>query len=206
MKFLLLIILWLLLLALPSGCGIFPHKREAATLPREEITQQRATSQEEARLQTAMLHKWCEYWIPFFSEYNGALIELEVISRQLIQKHDKADIHTKLARIDAKLKNAETNLGLLPPIDGLTKKHQVLLDENATRARSALSAAQEIPAMLFALAENPEDSILAQALTTKLAEANEFLACNENVINIRNELLNHKHRSHLKQTRSTTAP
>lgn len=182
-------VLLLLFLLVLSGCAGFTARKEAVTSPQQEITNDAVMEKEQARVQAMAFNNWCKYWLPFVSEYTGAVIEMETIGSQLAQKRTSTEIRTRIEEVSEKLKKAENYLGQLPPIDELSDEHRSILAQNAAKAGSILNSAKQIPAILFALAENPEDPKITQALAKKSAEANEIFSCHENVLRIRNAII-----------------
>jgi hypothetical protein len=178
----------LLFLPLLSGCGGF-IKKEASTSPRQEIINPSSIEKEPDPVQTVAFNNWCKYWLPFVSEYTGAVVEMEAINSQLAHKQNSTEIRTRIEEISLKLTKADNYLGQLPATDELSREHRDLLAQNAVKARSVLLSAKQIPMMLSTLAENPEDQKTKKALVKKFAEANEIFVYHKNVLKIRNDLL-----------------
>lgn len=173
-----------------AGCGSPAAKQEATALPLQAAKEPALGAGAVEIIPPAnTFSQWCDYWLPFVAEYNGALVEIETVSRELTLRHNPAGARPRIAGITAKLNRAETLFRQLPPVSGLTKEHRGLWEENTVKARTVLTVAQEIPPLLSALAEHPEDTETARVLSAKIKTANEIALCQENILKIRDNLL-----------------
>jgi len=187
------LVLFLYCFTLLAGCGSPAAKKEAAALPLQAAKEPYLdTGTLEITPPANTFSQWCDYWLPFVAEYNGALVEIETIAQELTLRDNPEAARPRIAGVSEKLKRAENLFRQLPPARGLTKKHRGLLDQNTVKARAVLTAAQEIPPLLTRLAEHPEDTKTARDLSAKIKAANEITLCNENILLIRDDLLKNK--------------